>query len=352
MRLLVAVLLTVAFTASAAAHNIDQPPTGLTVVDWRQIRAEYERHRHSAFPDGGGFKARNREQQWVGRFDGRGFEIQPDQGDWRWGLELIGHGKARVTVDKNRVTYAWSSTLEEWFVNEARGLEHGFTIRRKLDSLELRLAVRGGLRAEGAGKAVRFVDGSGSVMVSYSGLKAWDANGRALPARMEADGGVLRLAVDDRGARYPVTIDPLVQQAYLKPAAVGTTQRGDDFGDSVAVSGDTVVVGALGEDSASLGVNSTPNESAVNAGAVYVFVRAAGVWSQQAYLKPASVGTTQAGDLFGISVAVWGDTVVVGAPGEASASLGSTAPPPKAPPSPGRRTCLCGRRGCGASKPI
>ena len=41
------------------------------------------------------------------------------------------------------------------------------------------------------------------------------------------------------------------QQAYLKPAAVGTTQAGDQFGYSVAVSGDTVVVGAFLEDSSS-----------------------------------------------------------------------------------------------------
>ena len=52
------------------------------------------------------------------------------------------------------------------------------------------------------------------------------------------------------------------QQAYLKPAAVGTTQAGDEFGNSVAVSGDTVVVGAPCEDSSTTGVNSTPNESA------------------------------------------------------------------------------------------
>ncbi|MGH9556302.1 MAG: FG-GAP repeat protein, partial [Terriglobales bacterium] len=52
------------------------------------------------------------------------------------------------------------------------------------------------------------------------------------------------------------------QQAYLKPAAVGTTQVSDIFGHSVAVSGDTVVVGAAAEASSTTGVNSTPNESA------------------------------------------------------------------------------------------
>ncbi len=138
----------------------------------------------------------------------------------------------------------------------------------------------------------------------------------------------------DAGAAYVFvrTAGVWSQQAYLKPASVGTTQRGDYFGYSVAVSGDTVVVGAFWEDSASLGVNSTSNESVFDAGAAYVFVRTAGVWSQQAYLKPASVGTNQAGDHFGGSVAVSDDTVVVGAPGEHSDSLGVNSTPNESAP--------------------
>ena len=117
------------------------------------------------------------------------------------------------------------------------------------------------------------------------------------------------------------------QQAYVKPSAVGTTQVGDAFGSSVALSGDTMVVGATGEDSSTTGINSTPNELASIAGAAYVFTRSAGVWSQQAYLKPAVVGSTQAGDQFGWSVAVSGDTVVVGAYLEDSSTLGVNSTP-------------------------
>jgi len=120
---------------------------------------------------------------------------------------------------------------------------------------------------------------------------------------------------------YVRTAGVWIQQAYLKPASVGTTQAGDGFGISVAISGDTVGVGAAGEESASLGVNSTPNESASGAGAAYVFERTAGVWSQQAYLKPGNAGTTQAGDQFGRSVAASGEIAVVGAYQEDSASL-------------------------------
>jgi len=95
----------------------------------------------------------------------------------------------------------------------------------------------------------------------------------------------------------------------------------------VAVSGDTLVVGAIGEDSSTTGVGSTPNETSVSSGAAYVFVRSAGVWTQQAYLKPAAVGTTQVGDAFGTSVAVSGDRVVVGAPSEDSSTTGVNSAP-------------------------
>ncbi|MGB7201936.1 MAG: FG-GAP-like repeat-containing protein [Pyrinomonadaceae bacterium] len=117
-------------------------------------------------------------------------------------------------------------------------------------------------------------------------------------------------------------ITAIAQQAYLKPAAVGPTQVNDQFGWSVAVSGDTVVVGAPGEDSSTTGVNSTANESSSRSGAAYVFTRSGGAWTQQAYLKPAAVGTSQADDEFGVSVAVSSDTVVVGARGEASSTTG------------------------------
>src|SRR5436190_8644365 len=118
------------------------------------------------------------------------------------------------------------------------------------------------------------------------------------------------------------SIESIGQEAYLKPAAVGSTQFFDNFGCSVAVSGDTVVVGAFGEESSSTGVNSTPNELSNNAGAAYVFTRGQGGWTQQAYFKPAAVGDTQADDRFGYSVAISGDTVVVGAYLEDSSTTG------------------------------
>lgn len=107
------------------------------------------------------------------------------------------------------------------------------------------------------------------------------------------------------------------QQAYLKAS---NTEAWDNFGYSVAISGDTLVVGATGEASNATGVNgSQADNSAPNAGAVYVFTRSGTTWSQQAYLKASNTGT---GDWFGYSVATTGDTVIVGANGESSNATG------------------------------
>ena len=107
------------------------------------------------------------------------------------------------------------------------------------------------------------------------------------------------------------------QQAYLKAS---DTRASDYFGNSVAVSGDTVVVGARGEASNATGVEGNQyNISSPGAGAVYVFVREGTTWMQQAYLKASNTGE---GDKFGWSVAVSGDTVVAGACDEDSSSTG------------------------------
>ncbi|MEZ5352872.1 MAG: FG-GAP repeat protein [Bryobacteraceae bacterium] len=296
------------------------PPAGMPAADWSAIRAEYERHRHAAVADPGGYEARNPGQQWMTKFDQRGFTVQPDDGAWSWGLELTSWGSAgrmqesrpaAPAADANRVRYERGGGLEEWFVNDGRGLEQGFTVRERPEGeaeLRLELAVRGGLEPRAEADGVRFVDRSGGAVVRYTGLKAWDADGRVLPARFEVMAARVRMAVDARNARYPVTVDPIAQQAYLKAS---NTDASDWFGSSVAISGDTVVVGALGEDSNATGINGNQaDNSASNAGAAYVFVRNGGTWSQQAYLKASNTG---AGDQFGRSVAISGDTVVVGA---------------------------------------
>jgi hypothetical protein len=333
----------------------DAVPEGLISADWASIRQEYERHRHAVFAVGGGYQARNPEQQWLTKWDGRGFLTQPNTGGWTWGLELTSYGFEKekqtypetggMTAEGARVTYERDAALQEWFANDQRGLEHGFTVEQRpagsnhRGRLQFDLTVRGDLRPQVSpdGAAISFVDSGGAAVVTYSALKVWDADGKILPSRFEIDstdskhetsthstrlrfaqGRHIKLSIDERDAHYPITIDPIAQQAYLKAS---NTEANDFFAFSVAVSNDTVVVGATGEDSNATGVNGNQSDnSASNAGAAYVFVRNGATWTQQAYLKASN---TDVSDLFGDSVAISGDTIVVGAPLEDSSANGA-----------------------------
>ncbi|MSR46141.1 MAG: hypothetical protein EXS13_03600 [Planctomycetes bacterium] len=138
-------------------------------------------------------------------------------------------------------------------------------------TLSLALAIRGDLvpHVSANGRDVRFVDAAGAVVLNYAGLKVFDADGRTLDADFEALSGRLQLAVDDRDAQYPLTIDPVVQQAYLKASNTGAY---DNFSVDVAVSSDTVVVAAHHEDSNARGVNGNQSSDRKgDAGAAYVF---------------------------------------------------------------------------------
>lgn len=109
------------------------------------------------------------------------------------------------------------------------------------------------------------------------------------------------------------------QTTYLKAS---NTDSLDDFGVAVAVSGDGsyVAVGAGYEDSAATVIDGNQaSNTAGEAGAVYMFFNGGAAWTQQAYIKPTN---TDAGDRFGVSVALAADgaTLVVGAEAEDSAA--------------------------------
>jgi hypothetical protein len=311
----------------------DEVPPDLEAGEWQAIKKEMVLHRHRVQPASDStYQAVNPAQQIQATFDKGGMEIQPAEGSWKWGLRLVRYGSVQVTgrprrvwAEDNRVYYRWDGSLTEWVENGERGLEQGFTVKERPPGLGtgqplvLALAVQGGLNpeADAVGRQVNFRDWEGRVRLTYGELTVFDAGGSRVPARLEGAGSRVKIVVDDRQAVYPLTIDPLVQQAYLKAS---NTDSGDTFGNSVAMSGDTVVVGAPGERSNATGVNGNQGDnSALDAGAAYVFVRTSGVWVQQAYLKASN---TDAGDSFGQSVAISGDTVVIGAPGERSNATG------------------------------
>jgi hypothetical protein len=104
------------------------------------------------------------------------------------------------------------------------------------------------------------------------------------------------------------------QQAYIKASNTGENDEGDQFGYSIGLSGDgtTLAVGAIGEDSSATGINGNQADNSVNgSGAVYLFTRSGTVWAQQAYVKSS---VTRPSVMFGYAVAVNrdGNTLAVG----------------------------------------
>ncbi|MBI2687426.1 MAG: hypothetical protein HYX27_14025 [Acidobacteria bacterium] len=276
------------------------------------------------------------------RFSGDGVELRGKS--WRsvWALRSAGYGARQTPLGRgaleakgNRMTIARQGGVTEWYVNAADGVEQGFTLDRPPvparagERLRLVIDLAGDLHAgmtQGKKTELRLMQSDGRMAMRYDHLTVIDREGRKLPAEVSVSIGndaaeSILLDVDDRGASWPVTIDPtFTQEAFLKAANPGT---GDEFGRSIAMSGDTLVVGAPGEDSRATGVDGDMTDnSATDSGAVYVFVRNGTAWTQQAYLKASNTG---AGDSFGYAVAISGDTIIVGAYKEASAATGVNA---------------------------
>ena len=117
------------------------------------------------------------------------------------------------------------------------------------------------------------------------------------------------------------------EQAFLKASNTGFN---DWFGSRLALSGDghTAAVGASLEDGGARGIDGRQNDdSALDAGAVYLFRRSGSTWRQHAYIKGAN---TEAYDEFGSSVALdrAGTLLVATALGEDSSGTGGDLTPP------------------------
>ena len=275
-------------------------------------------------------RAPNRAHNFRLNFTPEGVRVTPRtpaEPVWSWGLQLTGIGRAgdlrrpeaaRLRVAGERVELV-RGRLTEWYINDERGLEQGFTLHGPLpgsagDELLLRLDVAGTLqpRLEQGNKAIAFAPPGGAAVLRYGQLLAFDADGRDLPVRFDLVGGGVEIAVATTGARYPIVIDPLA-------TSVAWTATGDRegayFGTSVAGAGDVngdeyddVIVGAPDYD------NSLGGE-----GAVFVYYGSAtGLSTKPDWV----VESNQANAAFGTSVATAGDVnndgfddVIVGAPG-------------------------------------
>lgn len=213
----------------------------------------------------------------------------------------------------SRVEYTRGDVIE-WYRVEGRALEQGFTLRvnplpveieSEVGELQLELELGPGWTATLSDdtRDAWLVPPSGRGCFPYTSLRAWDAKGTELGARLALDGeaGLLTIAVDDRKAVYPLTIDPLIRyedaKLWATDGAIEDWFGGGNSGQGVSIDGDTLVVGAPWDD-----------DNGGRSGAAYAFARRGGGWVQEAKLVPSDGGLE---DWAGTAVAISGDLALV-----------------------------------------
>ncbi|MBK7878160.1 MAG: FG-GAP repeat protein [Planctomycetes bacterium] len=231
----------------------------------------------------------------------------------------IGVGRGVVSGSASRVELLHDGLLE-WFEAHESGVEHGWTIvtppRGASDEhVWIGLAFEGlAPKVEESGLGAHLVDERGQDRLYYRGLRAFDASGRALPARMRPGPSGVGIEVDDRGAAYPITVDPVLSTLYW---SYDPNLSPSDFGVSAWSAGD---VNADGFSDFVVGMPYY-SVSQPNGGAVFVwFGPTSGASSPPDQVLEMS--TPMSAAAFGISVAGLGDLdgdgfedVVVGASG-------------------------------------
>ena len=257
-------------------------------------------------------------------FSRRGVRVVSGAAQLGMTLSGYGYGSALEPVEPvvprasgSHVSYAHGA-LTEWYANGPLGLEQGFDLAARpgpaAGPLTLSLALSGNLAPRLRDNAV-LLEGRG-VSLRYGGLITTDADGHVLRSWLQLEKGNVLIRVADRGASYPLRIDPMIQQGQklTGAGAVGTGR----FGYAVALSadGNTALIGAR--------YGNAGGETGIGAGGAWVFVRSGGVWTQQGGKL---IGTGHAGEgefahvgegEFGVSVALSadGDTALIGAPAD------------------------------------
>jgi len=129
------------------------------------------------------------------------------------------------------------------------------------------------------------------------------------------NGDATNNASENSGAVYIFVknADVWTQEAFIKAS---NTDSGDFFGWSISLNdeGNKLAVGSFREDSGDATINGNQNDNSVNnAGAVYIFNRSGGVWTQEAYIKSNFINLSNSGEgeNFGLSLDFNGDGTIL-----------------------------------------
>jgi hypothetical protein len=213
-------------------------------------------------------------------------------------------GLARARSQANEVQFA-AAGVRESLANGPLGLEQTFVLRSRPPGdapLRITQTISGNAvtSVDPRGDGVTF--GTGRAALRYEGLVVTDATGASIPAQLSVAAHRLTIAIDDRNAVYPLRVDPEFEQTAELTAADGALI--DTYGFSVAMSGSTIVVGAVAH---MVGANGAQ-------GAVYVYtLPSSGGWADATQTAELTASDGGAGDALGGAVAIDGPTIAASA---------------------------------------
>ena len=272
-------------------------------------------------------QAPNRAQGLRARFEPNALALEPRcaaaESEWSFRWQTAWWGRATEPLETGaalrqhagaRVLYTYAGGLSEWYENRPDGIEQGFRIETAPPGegeVVLASPIPCGLTAElsAAADAIRFSTAGGRHVLDYAALKVVDAAGDPVAARLACTAEEIQIRIDDRGARYPLDVDPLLTSPEATLDGPHSSSR---FGQSVAaadVDGDgrsEVLIGAHEYDAGAGGEGLL---------AVYG-------WNGSELELLLSIPGSQSEEYFGYSIAAAGDVngdgygdVVVGAYG-------------------------------------
>jgi hypothetical protein len=287
----------------SALNLSDKIDETLHAFEWDQERESY-----SAWNVGEGVKIRITGED--------GVLVSHRNGSLRMRCENLGRDdevksveKGRPVADGRRVDLLRNGSVE-WFINHDEGIEQGMVIYTRpggYGNLRVGYTLSGDLIPGINGDVLTFSDQSGPVLI-YSGLKVTDSTGREIPSSVSLAGNMMSWDIDDSDAVYPVFVDPTITQNKILFAPDHMNE--DSFGHSVALSGDIAVVGAPFADS-----------GGTDMGQAYIFSRHHDGNNNWGRIKTIWASNKKNYAQFGGSVAISGDRVIIGA---ANASMSGT----------------------------
>ena len=252
--------------AKSPSSEVKLPP-GVSENWWATVRKTLEKDMKEAVYGFTGkddtWQGQNRAHSLALSVTDKGIMLRPQSGAWSWGLVLTGWGRdngltslPHVTplIKANHIEYD-RGPLTEWYINDEKGLEQGFTLNTPppgAGNLVLEFEITGSLKAALKDRNIVFIDNN-TEQVRLGALFAYDANRKDLPSSFVLTGKKLLITVAAKNAAYPVTIDPLITTPLTLTAPSGSSY----FGSSVASAGDVngdgysdVIVGAYDSNTA------------------------------------------------------------------------------------------------------